>query len=131
MNPRDRGKRTARAIFAALSLSGLVLAVVWGVYYSLVPTPARDQLASTHGALIGRWRGHAMQLEIRPDATVRVHDGTSRYSGKVWRFRDRDFSLWVFPVIPAHFHVDVLPERDTSGDEWLVVDGHRLQRERP
>ncbi|AKV02380.1 hypothetical protein AKJ09_09043 [Labilithrix luteola] len=126
----ERAKSWGATVAAVLVVTNIVVAAAWFVYMYLVPTPAREQLATTHGDLVGIWSGASFRLEIRPDGTVSVNKDLTHYGGKIWRFHERDFSLWVFPVFPAHFHIDAMPERRASGEEWLVVDGYHLQRAR-
>lgn len=127
---RERAKGWIGLLFAVVCLANVVAAIAWGVYMGLVTTPAREQLATTHAALLGRWQGGALSLELRPDGTVDVHDHFTHYGSKVWRFEDRDFTLWVFPVFRERFHIDALPRTDASGHESLVVNGYHLERPR-
>jgi hypothetical protein len=127
-----RAKGWVGLAVGVLTLLNILIAAAWCIYMYAVTTPARDQLATTHADLVGRWSGGALRIEIRPDATVSVNKDHTHYGGKVWRFGpDRDFSLWIFPVFRGRFHIEGPPDKRASGEEWLIVDGYHLRRERP
>ena len=126
----ERMKGWAGLLLLALVLAQVVLTAAWCVYTYAVRTPAVQQLATTHADMVGHWRGGAMSLDIEADGHITVQKG-AHYGGKIWRFEGGTFGLWVYPCVPVHFHVDVPPQKHAGGEEWLVVDGYHLRRERP
>lgn len=120
-----RVKRTASAALLVLLVVNLLSSLGWFLYTYLVPTPAREQLATTHADLVGPWEG-AIRLDIEPDGQVLYHGQNIHYGGKAWRFENDGFRLWVFPWFPARFQLAGRPEM-REGGTFLNVDGHELR----